>query len=74
MIVCTKMNGNGNDFIVIDNMALAFSADELSQLAPLICRRGRSVGADGILSAEASVCVDFKMRLFNSDGSEGVMC
>lgn len=74
MIRCTKMNGNGNDFIVIDNMARGFGTDELSRLARKLCRRGLSVGADGLLAAEPSDCADFKMRLFNSDGSEGEMC
>lgn len=71
---CTKMNGNGNDFIVIDNMTLARGRDELSRLARALCRRGLSVGADGLLAAEPSDRADFKMRLFNSDGSEGEMC
>ena len=74
MIRCTKMNGNGNDFIMIDNMALSFCSEELSRLARQLCRRGLSVGADGILAAEPSERADFKMRLFNSDGSEGEMC
>ena len=74
MIRCTKMNGNGNDFIMIDNMALSFCSEELSRLARQLCRRGLSVGADGILAAEPSERADFKMRLFISDGSEGEMC
>ncbi len=74
MLRCTKMNGNGNDFIIIDNSALAFGTEDLARFARLLCRRGLSVGADGLLVVEPSVCADFRMRLFNSDGSEGEMC
>ncbi len=74
MLRCTKMNGNGNDFFVVDNMSLEISGEEFSRLARRLCRRRESLGADGILVAEPSQCADFKMRLFNSDGSEGEMC
>ena len=74
MIVCTKMNGNGNDFLMIDNMDLKYDKSTLSEFAIKLCRRREAVGGDGILVAEPSERVDFKMRLFNSDGSEGEMC
>ena len=74
MLRCTKMNGNGNDFIVVDNMALQFNTQELTRFAQQLCRRRLSVGADGLLITEPSQVADFKMRLFNSDGSEGEMC
>lgn len=74
MIVCTKMNGNGNDFLVINNMGLKYDARTLSEFAVRLCRRREAVGADGILVAEPSARLDFKMRLFNRDGSEGEMC
>lgn len=74
MIVCTKMNGNGNDFLVIDNMDLRYDAKTMSEFAVKLCRRREAVGADGILVAEPSARLDFKMRLFNCDGSEGEMC
>ena len=69
MILCTKMNGNGNDFLVINNMELKYSRETLSMYAKALCRRRESLGADGILAAEPSEAHDFKMRLFNRDGT-----
>ena len=74
MIPFTKMHGNGNDFILLDNRAGRFSSSELSALAQSACRRRSSLGADGILIVENSPDADFAMRLFNADGSEGEMC
>lgn len=74
MINCSKMNGNGNDFLVIDNMSLALDGTALTKTARLACRRREALGADGVLVAEPSERADFRMRLFNSDGSEGEMC
>lgn len=74
MILCAKMNGNGNDFLVIDNMDLRYDAVKLSEFAVKLCRRREAVGGDGILVAEPSERAEFKMRLFNCDGSEGEMC
>lgn len=68
-----KMNGNGNDFVVITNR-YGLSDSDLSDLAKRVCRRRRSIGADGILVVEDCDGYDFKMRIFNSDGSEGEMC
>jgi len=70
----TKIQGNGNDFIVMENMEGQFSSDFLSSLVLKVCKRRYSIGADGILVMESSDRGDFKMRLFNSDGSEGEMC
>ncbi|KUK57287.1 MAG: Diaminopimelate epimerase [Synergistales bacterium 53_16] len=69
-----KMQGNGNDFIVIDNRPYLFSNEMLSRLAAELCPRRRSVGADGLLVTEKSPDADFTMRIFNSDGSEAQMC
>ena len=74
MILCTKMNGNGNDFLVINNMDLKYTGETLSSYAKALCRRRESLGADGILVTEPSDMHDFKMRLFNRDGTEGEMC
>lgn len=74
MILCTKMNGNGNDFLVINNMDLKYREETLSFYAKALCRRRESLGADGILVTEPSEIHDFKMRLFNRDGTEGEMC
>lgn len=68
------MNGNGNDFIVVDNMDKKYDIDMLKMMALKLCRRRESVGGDGILVLEPSAAFEFKMRLFNSDSSEGEMC
>lgn len=70
----TKMQGNGNDFIVIDNREGPWSKPDLSRLALCLCLRRQSVGADGLIAVEKSPDADFTMRLFNSDGSEAEMC
>lgn len=74
MIECVKMNGNGNDFLVLDNMALRYDTEFLSNLAAKACRRRQAVGADGLVVAEPSAAADFKMRIFNPDRTEGEMC
>jgi len=74
VIPFVKMQGNGNDFIVLDNRDGVFSSRALSEAAMRFCRRRKSLGADGILVVEKSVQADFTMRLFNADGSEGEMC
>src|SRR6202163_45916 len=73
MLRFTKMNGAGNDFILIDNRAGDIDLDR-SQIAHL-CDRHRGIGADGILLLEkAANQADFRMRYFNADGGEAEMC
>lgn len=69
-----KINGNGNDFITFDMLAAQKTTHELEELARRLCRRRASIGADGLLIAEPSASVHFRMRLFNADGSEAEMC
>jgi diaminopimelate epimerase len=70
----TKMNGAGNDFVMIDNRAqkLSLSKDQIAW----ICDRHRGVGADGLLlvEPEPKKSADFRMRYYNSDGGEAEMC
>ena len=69
----TKMNGAGNDFILIDNRTGHVHLDR-NQIARL-CDRHRGIGADGILLLEkASNHANFRMRYFNADGGEAEMC
>jgi len=73
MLRFTKMNGAGNDFVMIDNRAgdVRLSAQQIAK----ICDRHRGVGADGILLIEpATNGADFRMRYYNSDGGEAEMC
>jgi diaminopimelate epimerase len=69
-----KMSGAGNDFIIIDNRHGLIANTEMVQLAVHACRRGQSVGADGLLLIEDDSELDFAWRFFNSDGSEAEMC
>src|SRR5436309_11109406 len=73
MLRFTKMNGAGNDFIIIDNRMGDVRLDR-SQIAEL-CDRHRGIGADGILLLERRTNrADFRMRYFNADGGEAEMC
>ena len=68
-----KMNGAGNDFVVVDNrdLSLNFTQDQIEHL----CDRHRGVGADGLLAVEpAENGADFKFRYYNADGGEAEMC
>jgi len=63
----TKMNGAGNDFVVIDNRTRQFSLD--GKTIARLCDRHRGVGADGLLAVEpAEGQADFRMRYYNADG------
>ncbi|MEM1057469.1 MAG: diaminopimelate epimerase [Bacteroidota bacterium] len=70
----TKMNGAGNDFVVLDNRFLRFSDDELADLARRVCPRRTGIGADGLLALDDEDGTDFRMRYRNADGSLGTMC
>ena len=74
MIKFSKMNGNGNNFLVLENFSKEYSEEKLRALAIEACNTKFSIGADGILVIEKSDKADFKMRLFNSNGAEGEMC
>jgi diaminopimelate epimerase len=68
----TKMQGLGNDFIVIDSRDRSYALDE--ETIRRICCRRKGIGADQLLLIEPSKRADFKMRVFNSDGGEVEMC
>lgn len=70
-----KMQGNGNDFIVIDNREGLYSLEHIREIAVRACRRRLSVGADGLMTVERATegKSDFGMRFFNRDGSESAM-
>jgi diaminopimelate epimerase len=68
-----KMNGAGNDFIVIDNRDLSIDLD--TETIEALCDRNRGIGADGMLMVEpAEHGADFKFRYYNADGGEAEMC
>lgn len=70
----SKLQASGNDFILVDNRKLKIKSSRLVALAKKYCQRRLSVGADGLLVIESSAKADFKMRIFNADGSEAEMC
>lgn len=70
----TKMHGIGNDFVVVDAMREAWPEDRLPDLARQICDRHFGIGADGWILVMPSRIAEFRMRIFNPDGSEAEMC
>ena len=74
LIHFTKMHGIGNDYIFVD--ATQHRIDNPAALARQWCHRHTGIGADGlVLIVKASnPLADFSMRIFNADGSEGLMC
>ncbi len=69
-----KMNGSGNDFILIDNRDGQITDEEMGLLVERACRRRESVGADGVIFVVGSEQYDFGWRFFNADGGEVEMC
>lgn len=72
------MQALGNDFIVIDarksDIAEPVALREPSALSRRLCKRRFGIGADQLLLLSGSATADFKMRIFNADGSEVEMC
>jgi len=67
----SKMNGLGNDFVVIHHHALP---SNIHEMAVIICDRHFGIGADGLVYILPSSRADFQMRIFNADGSEAEQC
>lgn len=72
MIKFTKMHGLGNDYVYID--AISQNIERKSELAQFVSNRNFGVGSDGLILIERSTVADFKMTMFNSDGSQAEMC
>ncbi len=72
MLPFTKMQGIGNDFVVLDALRDALTFDPA--LVPALCDRRRGVGGDGVLLVEKGDAAPFRMRMWNPDGSESEMC
>ena len=70
-----KMNGAGNDFILLNNMDRSVPETAFPEIARTVCERHLSIGADGMMVVEpACEGGDYRMLFFNSDGSRGEMC
>jgi diaminopimelate epimerase len=75
-VTFTKLQGSGNDFILIDDRAERSSDEAKAACAQALCQRKFSVGADGVLflCLPTTDAFDLRMRVFNPDGSEAEMC
>lgn len=70
-----KVNGAGNDFIILSALRDDIDESTLPTLAKTLCHRRLSLGADGLMVVtKATGQADYRMRFFNSDGSVGEMC
>ncbi len=68
----TKMQAFGNDYVYID--AIHQSLPNLPELAKFVSNRHFAIGSDGMVLICPSDVADFRMRMFNPDGTEGEMC
>ncbi|HKT85200.1 MAG TPA: diaminopimelate epimerase [Novosphingobium sp.] len=69
----TKMHGLGNDFVVLDARTCALPAIDCA-FAAALADRHTGIGCDQLILLEPSPCADFRMRIFNADGSEVEAC
>ncbi|MCX5725679.1 MAG: diaminopimelate epimerase [Candidatus Saganbacteria bacterium] len=69
-----KMHGLGNDFVLIDGRELNIESILLNDLAKELCDRHFGIGADGLMIVLPSEKANYRMRIFNPDGSEAEMC
>lgn len=74
MIEFTKMQGLGNDYVYIDCYSKNVELGNISDLAKFVSNRHFGIGSDGLILICKSDIADFKMRMFNFDGSEAEMC
>jgi len=75
MVHFTKLHGNGNDFILIDEYnEKVIADDEKPTFALKYCDRRFGIGADGVLFLGRSEKADIRMQIYNSDGTQAEMC
>lgn len=72
MVPFTKMHGCGNDYIYFDCLKREIPSSE--KLLARLSDRHKGIGGDGVVLILPSAVADAQMRMFNADGSEGVMC
>lgn len=68
----TKMHGIGNDYVYVNCFEETVEAPEA--VARLVSDRHYGIGSDGLILICPSAVADCRMRMFNEDGSEGIMC
>lgn len=74
MIRFSKLQGIGNDFVVIDSLREASLPPDLPAFAKRACDRRFGIGGDGIILLEKGEQAPYRMRMLNPDGSEAEMC
>lgn len=74
MLRFSKLQGAGNDFVLLDTLQQPLPMADRAALARRLCDRKFGVGGDGLLLVEPSESADYRMRIFNADGSEASMC
>ena len=72
MLKFTKMHGLGNDYVYMD--AINQKIENRSELAKKVSNRHFGIGSDGLILICKSDVADFRMQMFNSDGTEAEMC
>jgi len=68
----TKMHGCGNDYVYVN--CFEETVDDPARIAPIVSDRHFGIGSDGLVLIMPSDAADFRMRMFNPDGSEAEMC
>ncbi len=71
-VTMTKLHGCGNDYLFVD--CLERPLERADDVARAVCDRRRAVGADGVICIYPSETADFRMEMYNADGSRGEMC
>ncbi|MBC8064137.1 MAG: diaminopimelate epimerase, partial [Chlorobia bacterium] len=74
MIRFTKMQGIGNDFVMVDTISEPLPSLDVGDLARKVSDRKFGIGGDGLILVEKGNQAPFRMRMFNPDGSESEMC
>lgn len=70
----TKMHGIGNDFVVMNAIEQALDEEQLPRISRQLNDRKFGIGGDGLILVLPSKITQFRMRMFNPDGSESEMC
>lgn len=68
----TKMHGIGNDYVYVD--CFSETVEDPARMAELLSNRHFGIGSDGLILIKPSETADFKMEMYNADGSRGAMC
>ncbi len=72
MMKFTKMHGCGNDYVYVN--CFKETVENPEEVAKIVSDRHFGIGSDGLILICPSEIADFRMRMYNSDGSEGAMC